>query len=223
MNMRSTKHTSGAPEAYPWRRVLICLGAMLAFHMLAYFATRLLLPGLPVHRFALPLDASIPLVPGWVTVYLLAIPHWAACGVIGVGLQTKRRAYQIVAAYSLAMLLSGAMFLAWPLTMDRPEIIGDGPFEALLRWVYRADTPTNLCPSLHVLVSYFCWRGLWDCRRVPGWFRVFNLIFLILVCLSVVLVKQHLVIDIPVALALGEATTQAARLLRPEHIKNLPD
>ena len=192
--------------------VWLCLAAMLAAQLITYYGTRLILPFLPVYRGALPLDGAIPLLPEWVGVYCLAYVSWAVSGLIILA-QGKKRAYGFTAAFILSMFLSAIVFLAWPLTMDRPEIVGGGFFRDLLRCIYRADRPNNLCPSLHVLVSYLCWRGLWGCPGIPKWFKGFNLVFLILVCLSVVFVKQHLVIDILGGIIVGEAALQAARRL----------
>ena len=189
-----------------------CLGAILVSHALAYYGTRLLLPYLPVHTLNLPLDAAIPCIPEWVCVYCLAFLSWVFTGFI-ILIQGKEPAVRLARAYVIGMVLSAIAFLAWPLTLERPEIVGNGLWRELLRTMYRLDEPNNLCPSLHVLVSYFCWRGLWGCPRIPKWFKGFNLCFLTLVCLSVVFVKQHLVIDIWGGIAVGEASMQASRLM----------
>lgn len=206
----------GLLPPYAWG----CLAAMVASQLFAFYITRLLLPHLPSYTLDLPLDAAIPLIPGWVIVYVLAFASWAVSGVV-ILRQGRRHAFRFAGAYVVAMLLSTVAFLAWPLRLEWPEVAGNGFCEKLLLMVYGADQPNNLCPSLHVLASYFCWRGLWGCPRVPAWFKAFNFVFLILVCFSVVFVKQHLSIDIAGGIIVGEAAIQAARLLRPERIAGL--
>ena len=193
--------------------VLVCFAAMLAFQCLAFYGTRPFLPHLPSYRLDLPLDAMIPFVPEWVSVYCLAFASWAFSAVIILA-QGKEHALRFTGAYGLALAVSAVIFLCWPLTMERPEITGGGLLRDLLRGIYAADQPNNLFPSLHVLASYFCWRGLWGCARIPKWFKAFNFVFLVLVCFSVVLVKQHLTIDIPGGVIVGEASLQAARGFR---------
>ena len=200
-----------------WRKLLqpyvwVCLALMLVFQVLAFYATRLLLPYLPVHTLSLPLDRMIPLVPEWVSIYCLAYVSWLVSGLIILS-QGKEHAYRFTAAYAIAMLISAVIFLAWPLKLEWPEVTRNDFFCRLLRGIYSADQPNNLCPSLHVLASYFCWRGMWGCPRIPKWLKGFNLVFLVLVCLSILFVKQHLSIDIPVAFLVGEAALQAARRL----------
>ena len=117
-----------------------------------------------------------------------------------------------------ARLLRWAIFLLWPCTIDRPELTGGGASTELLRLIYRADTPYNLFPSFHVIFSYFCWRGIMGCRKIPLWYRRLNFLCLGLACLSILFVKQHVAADIPSALAVSEAAILASRRLRPERV-----
>ncbi len=208
-------------ELRPRRRVPLyvpcCVAGMVAAQLLCYYATRLALPHLTARVMTGALDARIPFSPPWVVVYFLAFAFW-----LGTGLwflpEDKSRAYRFTAAYFLAMALSAVVFLARPGTMERPEIVGSGFFEDWMRLVYRVDTPTNLCPSLHVLITWLCWRGTWGSRRIPGWYKVFSFVFVLCVCCAVLLVKQHALIDVPCGLLVGELSLQLARALRLERV-----
>ena len=190
---------------------------MAAALLLCYYLTHLALPHLTAHVLTGALDARIPLSPPWVVVYCLSFPFW-----VGVGLwiltDGKPRAYRFTAAFLLAMALSAAAFLAWPGTMDRPEIVGSGFFAEWLRFLYRVDSPTNLCPSLHVLNTWFCLRGALGCKRIPRWFKGLALVFFLCVCCAVLLIKQHALIDVPCGVLVGELSLQLARALRLERI-----
>lgn len=205
----------------PGRRLqpytFVALAAAVASQLLAYCVTKAALPHLTAHLLGGPLDARIPCVPAWVTVYWLSYPFWA---VYGLWILSDRRehAYRMVSAFVLSMFLTAAVFLLYPCTMVRPELTGDDVFTRLLLAVYRIDAPVNLCPSVHVLVTYLCCRGAFGSRRIPPFFRAFSLIFLLLVCCSVLLVKQHVLVDIPAAVAVGELAMQTVRLLRLERI-----
>ena len=102
--------------------------------------------------------------------------------------------------------------------MQRPEVTEPGFFNDCMRWLYRVDSPTNLCPSFHVIISYLCWRGTMGCKKIPKWYMWFNLVFLILVCFSILFVKQHVLADIPVAIIVTEAALQIGRATRIERI-----
>ena len=203
-------------ECFP-ARVWLCLGAVLLTQVLIYFGTGALVSCMPLHRLETPLDLKIPFVPAWVTVYFLAYLSWAVNAVLILS-DPPTRAYRFTCAYIIAILFSGVFFLAWPGTIDRPEPVGSGFFVNWVRLLYRLDEPRNLCPSLHVMASYFCWRALRESRRVPCWYRYFNFIFMIMVCLSILFVKQHALVDIPAAVIVAELSLQAARFFRLERI-----
>jgi len=205
----------------PRRRIqpytLFLLAAVIVSQALAYCATNAILPHLTAHLLGGALDARIPCVPAWVTLYCLIYLYWVA-GALWILSEPKPRAYRIAAAYVLAMVLSAALFLLYPCTMIRPELTGDDFFTRWLLAVYRLDAPVNLFPSIHVLVTYFCCRGALGSPRIPRWFQILSLVLLPLVCCSVLLVKQHVLVDIPAGIIVGELALQLARMLRLERI-----
>lgn len=198
-------------------RAWICIGAAMLLQLIIFFPTRSLIARLPMHYMETPLDLAIPFIPGWITIYYLSFVSWLVSSVWILS-GDRAHAYRFTSAYILALIASAVVFIAYPGTMHRPEPTGDGLFMRWMRQLYRIDSPMNLCPSLHVLLSYFCWRGTYGCRHIPPWYRWFNFVFLILVCLSILFVKQHVVVDIPVAILVGELALQAARVFRLERI-----
>ena len=68
------------------------------------------------------------------------------------------------------------------------------------------------------MVSYFVWRGTLGCKKVPLWYKVFNFVFLVLVCLSILFVKQHVIVDIPAALIISESAIRICTAARAERI-----
>ena len=85
--------------------------------------------------------------------------------------------YRNCAAYFLTLVLTGIMFMLLPATIRRPEVPGKDFFSWLTRFIYACDQPNNLCPSLHVVCSYYCWRAIWDTEGIPLWYRRFNFVF----------------------------------------------
>ena len=197
--------------------VWVCLAAMFGLQMLVFSGTRVFLPYLAVHNMTIPADHAIPFIPQWIVIYFLSYVSWLVSAV-WILEEGKPHGYRFACAYMLALLISGAIFLIYPGTMERAALNGGGLWVDWMRFLYWIDSPTNLCPSLHVLISYFCWRGTLGCRRIPRWYQWFNLVFLVLVCCSILFVKQHALVDIPVALVVGELAVQLARLWRLERI-----
>lgn len=190
---------------------------LLTIDLLAFYATRPFLPYLPAHDLSIPLDGRIPLVSAWSIIYFLSFASWLIT-ILWILCESKRHAYRLCGVYTITMIVSTICFLAYPVTIQRPEVTEPGLFNDLLRFLYWVDSPTNLCPSLHVVLSYICWRGTMDCEKIPKWYAWFNLAFLILVCFSILFVKQHLIMDIGVAVVVTEGALQIGRLTRIERI-----
>lgn len=95
---------------------------------------------------------------------------------------------------TLAIVLAGAAFLLFPLTLavERPHV--DGAMGAVFNWFRGVDLPYNLCPSLHIalrtiLAAMYARyaRGLWLWAS-HVWFS--------LIGLSTLLTYQHHVMDV---------------------------
>ena len=184
---------------------------MLLSQLLVFYPTRLLLPYLPAHRLETALDAAIPVRAEWVVIYFLTFVFWLASAVLLLS-ESPAYARRMERGYLIAMLICGVVFLTYPTTMTRPVPPDTGLFNILLRLLYEMDDPVNLCPSLHVLITYFCLRAAMGSRTVPKWYLPFSAVFLVLVCLSVLFVKQHVLIDIPSGILVGEISVQLAGL-----------
>ena len=91
-----------------------------------------------------------------------------------------------------------------PTTNVRPVVNGTDIFSQMLRWVYQIDDPTRLFPSIHCLVSWFCYIGIRGQKQIPKWYQRFSLVFAILVCVSTQVTKQHYIVDVFGGIAVAE-------------------
>ena len=160
---------------------------------------------------ATALDAAIPVRAEWIIIYYLTFVFWLVSAVL---ILSESRAYarRMVQGYLIAMLVSGVIFLVWPTTLTRPVPPDTGLFNILLALLYQMDAPVNLCPSLHVLITYFCIRAAMGSRIIPKWYLPTAWVFLALVCLCVLFVKQHVLADIPAAILVAELSVRLAGL-----------
>jgi membrane-associated phospholipid phosphatase len=74
----------------------------------------------------------------------------------------------------------------------------------IIATLYRGDTPTNVCPSIHVYNSLAIHTAVaksWFFKEKRGLQKA-SLILCILICLSTVFLKQHSVIDVVCAILL---------------------
>jgi len=107
-----------------------------------------------------------------------------------------RRLYPMLAAYSVAIALSFAVYYFYPVVMVRIDYQGLGLADRLMRLVVSADDPANCFPSSHCM---FAILGAWYVRAGgAGWSTsAACAVLAALVCLSTVLVGQHFWLDIP--------------------------
>jgi len=203
----------GLMPTYSW----VCLGVNVLCQCLVFWATRPILAHLTPLDLSTPLDARIPFRPAWITVYVLSFASWIITLVLLLRGQKKQAVYRNTAAYLCTLLLTLILFLTVPAAMVRPEVTGRDFFSFVTRVVYLFDQPNNLFPSLHVICSWYCWRVIDGSETgVPRWYKGFNLIFFLLVCLSVLLVKQHLFVDVPAGILAAEVPIVLSRRFRWE-------
>ena len=102
----------------------------------------------------------------------------------------------------ITQILAMFIYIVFPNRQDlRPEVFArDNIFTDIVGFLYRIDTCTNVCPSTHVAFSLGI-ASTW-LREKSGsrWFRMCIVTFCLLVCISVVFVKQHSAVDILVAI-----------------------
>lgn len=80
----------------------------------------------------------------------------------------------------------------------RPETVPDNLWGWLVGLLYQADTPTNVCPSIHVSSSVAVALAGWKSELLNGrkTFRILLYIWVALICLSTMFIKQHSIVDV---------------------------
>lgn len=190
---------------YGW----IMIACSLIINVLTYNGTRLIVANSPKHDLSLCLDTLIPLRTEWVIIYLLAYVQWAI-GFLAAASERKSLCYRILGGEIVAKLLCMACYIILPVTIIRPEIIGNAPWDKITRLVYFIDAPESLFPSIHCLESYICFRGAMLSKKMPRWYMWVTGGFALLVFASTVLIKQHFLVDIIAGVLVGEIGLQVS-------------
>ena len=146
------------------------------------------------YDLTLPFDRAVPLVPGFVSVYLGCYLFWIINYIL-IARQGEEHCIRFATADMMSRLVCCVFFLLLPTTNVRPVLEGEGIWVTLLQAVYNMDAPVNLFPSIHCLVSWMCFIGIRGNKRVPRWYRIFSCIFALLVVVSTQVTKQHYLID----------------------------
>lgn len=80
--------------------------------------------------------------------------------------------------------------------LGRRTLYGRDAFASLIRFIYAVDTPTNVCPSLHVFVSVVVLMAVWGCAGLARRYKLLHTLLAVAICLSTVLIRQHSCIDV---------------------------
>ena len=138
----------------------------------------------------------------------------------------RREFWRLCLPLFSGMTIALACYAVLPTALDlRPYWVpGSDIFARVVRFLYRTDTATNVCPSIHVfnsvtlLLAYYR-SHIFDAPR-RRWMRPAAAVLCISIVCSTVLLKQHSCIDVALgallALALDSAFTALERSQLPQ-------
>ncbi len=105
----------------------------------------------------------------------------------------------------VTQIVAMAVYIIFPNCQNlRPaEFENDNLLTAVIGFLYRFDTSTNVCPSLHVAYSLGIASVWFREKSAAAVWKIFVLIAVVLICLSTMFIKQHSAVDVIAALPLG--------------------
>ena len=124
---------------------------------------------------------------------------------LSLALDTKIK-YRFFTADLYARIICFLFFVFYPTTNVRPELVGNGIFVQGMRFLYQIDKPVNLFPSIHCMASWFCCIGIRGDKKVPVWYKIVSVMIAVLVFVSTLVTKQHVIVDVIGGVAVAELT-----------------
>jgi hypothetical protein len=183
-----------------------------------YFLTEKAIPAENCHVVHMFLDDLIPFCE-W---FLIPYVFWYGLIVFSLGWfllynvdSFKRLQTYIIITQALAMLC----YILYPTRQDlRPaEFANENFLTDCIGFLYRFDTNTGVCPSLHVAYSIGIF-SVWSKEKGVHWgYKAFVLFAVIMICLSTMFIKQHSAVDFFAALPvcfIAEAVVYRKHYLR---------
>jgi len=162
-----------------------------------YFITENLIPVEKCHPVWCIVDDMIPFNEYFVIIYVA----WYVL-VFGSLAYTLFYDVQRFREVQIFIMLTQAMAMAWYIIWPSIQLLRPAVFERqnfftwLLGLIYAFDTPTGVCPSLHVAYTVgIMSSGVKDPDLSKGW-KIFLVTFTVLVSLAVCFVKQHSFVDV---------------------------
>ena len=113
----------------------------------------------------------------------------------------RRLQIYIMITQAVAMLT----YIVYPsIQLGRPEVFErDNLLTRLAAFIYSFDTPTGVCPSLHVAYSLGIASVWCRARDGNGAWKAFMIFSAVMISISTAFVKQHSVVDIAAAIPVG--------------------
>lgn len=105
----------------------------------------------------------------------------------------------------VTQLVAMAIYIIFPSRQDlRPaEFVRDNVLTRLMAFIYRIDTSTGVCPSLHVAYSIGIASAFLKEKDLSRFWKSAVVVVAVLISISTAFVKQHSVMDIYAAIPLG--------------------
>lgn len=182
----------------------VAIYSIVVMNVIVYYGSRLFTRSMYHFNFTSSLDDSIPFVPAFILVYtVVAYGQWFY-GYILSARECRRTVMFIFGSELVAKTICMMIFFALPTTMDRGIVNDTNVFGVMVGLLYSTDTPDNLFPSIHCLESYLLLRTVPLLKNAPVWYKRITPLVTLLVFASVLLVKQHVVLDVLGAIIVTE-------------------
>lgn len=137
-------------------------------------------------------EKDIPFVPAMIIGYFFV---FVLVAILFLVIDNMPDFWDMWARFLCMILTCFVIFLVFPVRMNfRPEAgVGQGWIMEMVSFYFWFDKPYNLFPSMHLAASFFSAFYCMRKGRLLGWI---TMAMAILVGVSVVLVKQHYIMDV---------------------------
>lgn len=170
---------------------------------IVYWGTQLVTANTYHNDFTSSLDQKVPFVKEWIVIYIGCYIFWIVNYIL-IAREGKEKCYRFATADIMSRLICGVFFIAMPTTNVRPVVLGSDIYSDLMRYIYTVDPATNLFPSIHCMVSWFCFIGIRKSEKISRWYKVFSCVMALVICASTQFTKQHYMIDIAGGILIAE-------------------
>lgn len=165
-------------------------------YFVAYYLTERFVPYEACYVMDSPLDHLIPFCEYFIIPYVLW--YLLVAGTLLYFLLFRIKSFQNLQKYIIiTQIVAMTIYILFPNRQDlRPESFArDNIFTRLVEVLYKIDTSTNVCPSMHVAFSVGIASAWLKEEGILWGIKMAILVFVVLVCLSTVYLKQHSVLD----------------------------
>ena len=153
-----------------------------------YWGAPLIKTGIAARNLSSSVDRIVPFMPQFIIIYFGCYIFWVVNYLL-IAAQKEEHRYQFFTADFYARLICFVCFVFFPTTNTRPELTGSDIFTGAVRFLYQIDKPIN----------------------VPKWYQNLSEIIAVLVFISTLALRQHVLVDVFSGILVAEVTWQISR------------
>lgn len=154
------------------------------------------------YNLALDIDKNIPFVKEFIIPYIVWYPY-IFMFLVYICIKNKDVYYRTLLSLNLGLVVCYIIFFFFQTGVSRPILTETDRVTNLVRMIYNHDKPYNCFPSVHVITTYIVMKGI-NVVSKNKFILFFCNIIGILIIISTQFVKQHVILDLIVAIALGK-------------------
>lgn len=182
---------------------LIPVISCFVWNAIIYWGTRTINGGMKHFDMTLSIDRMTPVIPEFIVIYFGCYISWTVFYIMSVR-TGKMECAKFVTFDLITRTICGVIFILLPTYNIRPQIDGSDFFSKALLFLYSIDAADNLFPSIHCLVSWNCFVGIRQQKEYSKGVKVISAIIAVLVFISTLVTKQHVIVDVISAVIISE-------------------
>ena len=181
------------------KSLTIVIGAVILQTTIYYTGRQL---GSRAYLLGNTLDLKIPYISWFVYFYIswyiliFLVPYM-------ISRYDKEIFFKYITTLVLSLFITLIAFIAFPTTMERYVIATNTFNDQIIKAIYAKGSVLCCSPSLHILLTSLFMFPIFRNAAIPNLFKICTYIMSIGIILSTVLIKQHVLIDIPTSIVVN--------------------
>ena len=173
---------------------LISTGSIFIINAFIYFFIKLFIT--EYNLIGSPLDNYIPFIPSFIYFYMMWYP-FEIFSLYYIYKKDKKNYIKTLGVLIISLIIMYLIFIIYPTMVDRPEVNSFNSLTTLLLYVaFKSDTPVNCFPSGHCIICFVMIFSFLKSENITLKNKTIFIIINILIILSTLFVKQHVIYDV---------------------------
>lgn len=161
---------------------------------LIYFLIKLFIND--YHLISVPFDNKIPFIKEFIYIYIIWYPFLIVSFFI-VWKNNRQKYIKLILTTVISLIIVYMFFILYPTKVDRPAVNTFNNLTTFITYVtFKSDTPVNCFPSVHCLLCFILMFSTIKDNKLPLLFKIIANVLSVLIILSTLLVKQHVILDV---------------------------